>query len=166
MGRNKDSKKDKELRGTTRKDREVKSKIAISGGEITSIKSCMKISGYSDLSARAKAIFRSMCYEMMKYPGLYKSQLRILIMYANTYETYLNAEKLVQEQGIVLTYYDSNGNPGTKINPALLIRDEAKKQYRQMSKDFAIPPIDKQKLRIDSGEDEDDPIQDFMDQFK
>ena len=165
MGRNKDSLAEKKLRGTVRKDRLPKKAAVVSGGEVTDIKRCMKISGYADMTARGKAIYRAMCYEMMKSPGLYKSQLRLLIMYANTYETYIAADKMVQADGILVTYYDSNGNPGTKVNPAVLVRDDAKKQYRQMSKDFAIPPIDMQKLKIEEATDDNDPLAEFLEKF-
>ena len=162
MGRNRDSINDKKLRGTFRKDRDVA--VENSGKEITSIKWCLSVSGYRELSMRAKAIYRSKCHEMMEGPGLFKSQLQQLIIYANTWDTYWQADKEVKKDGILIKYYDTNMNERKATNPALLIREEASKQLRQISKDFGIQPIDRQKLKIVATSEE-DPLEEFMEQF-
>ena len=163
MGRTKDSVKEKKLRGTYRKDREEKQ--ASAGGDITDVRWCITVSGYKELSKRAKGIYRAVCHEMIDGPGLYKSQLRLLVIYANTYETYLKADEDVQKEGLLFKYYDTAGNLRRSANPALIIREEASKQLRQFSKDFGIQSIDRQKLKLPE-EEANDPLTEFLEKFE
>lgn len=163
MGRQKDNKKEKELRGTVRKDREQVSE-AITGKPITDPRYCLGVSGYKELSGRAKGLYRQKCKELICGAGLYTTDLHQIILYASSYDQYWEYQKAVKEHGPVLTGTNKFGDSVLLPNPAVKMSRDALKDVMAIAARFGFSPVDRAKLKMEP-KDEHDELAEFMDQF-
>ena len=159
MGRKKEDIADKKLRGTVRKDRE-QVETADPGKPMTDWAAARSVSGYSDLSMRAKALYRQKCKELIAGTGLFVTDLHQIIMYAHAYDRFWTYEDAVQEHGAVVKVKSKFGE--TLIaNPAVKMQRDALKDVTAIAARFGFSPVDRAKLKVQVKED-DDPLAAFM----
>lgn len=161
MGRKKEDIADKKLRGTVRKDR-VQVETVDPGKPMTDWAAARSVSGYSDLSMRAKALYRQKCKELIAGPGLYVTDLHQIIMYAHAYDRFWTYEDAVQEHGAVVRVKSKFGE--TLIaNPAVKMQRDALKDVTSIAARFGFSPVDRAKLKLEVKEE--DPLAEFMKEF-
>lgn len=161
MGRKKEDIADKKLRGTVRKDR-VQVETVDPGKPMTDWAAARSVSGYSDLSMRAKALYRQKCKELIAGPGLYVTDLHQIIMYAHAYDRFWTYEDAVQEHGAVVKVKSKFGE--TLIaNPAVKMQRDALKDVTSIAARFGFSPVDRAKLKLEVKEE--DPLAEFMKEF-
>ena len=161
MGRKKEDIADKKLRGTVRKDR-VQVETVDPGKPMTDWAAARSVSGYSDLSMRAKALYRQKCKELIAGPGLYVTDLHQIIMYAHAYDRFWTYEDAVQEHGAVVKVKSKFGE--TLIaNPAVKMQRDALKDVTAIAARFGFSPVDRAKLKLEVKEE--DPLAEFMKEF-
>lgn len=161
MGRKKEDIADKKLRGTVRKDR-VQVETVDPGKPMTDWAAARSVSGYSDLSMRAKALYRQKCKELIAGPGLYVTDLHQIIMYAHAYDRFWTYEDAVQEHGAVVKVKSKFGE--TLIaNPAVKMQRDALKDVTAIAARFGFSPVDRAKLKLEVKEE--DPLAEFMREF-
>lgn len=161
MGRKKEDIADKKLRGTVRKDR-VQVETLDPGKPMTDWAAARSVSGYSDLSMRAKALYRQKCKELIAGPGLYVTDLHQIIMYAHAYDRFWTYEDAVQEHGAVVKVKSKFGE--TLIaNPAVKMQRDALKDVTSIAARFGFSPVDRAKLKLEVKEE--DPLAEFMKEF-
>ena len=161
MGRKKEDIADKKLRGTVRKDR-VQVETVDPGKPMTDWAAARSVSGYSDLSMRAKALYRQKCKELIAGPGLYVTDLHQIIMYAHAYDRFWTYEDAVQEHGAVVKVKSKFGE--TLIaNPAVKMQRDALKDVTSIAARFVFSPVDRAKLKLEVKEE--DPLAEFMKEF-
>ena len=119
MGRKKEDIADKKLRGTVRKDR-VQVETADPGKPMTDWAAARGVSGYAELSMRAKALYRQKCKELIAGAGLYVTDLHQIVMYAHAYDRFWTYEDAVKEYGTVVKVKSKFGetliaNPAVKM---------------------------------------------------
>lgn len=161
MGRKKENMAEKKLRGTVRNDR-TQVETADPGKPMTDWAAARSVSGYSDLSMRAKALYRQKCKELIAGPGLYVTDLHQIVMYAHAYDRFWIYEDAVQEHGAVVPVKSKFGE--TLIaNPAVKMQRDALKDVTAIAARFGFSPVDRAKLKIEvKGED---PLDAFMKEF-
>ena len=161
MGRKKEDIADKKLRGTVRKER-VQVETVDPGKPMTDWAAARSVSGYSDLSMRAKALYRQKCKELIAGPGLYVTDLHQIIMYAHAYDRFWTYEDAVQEHGAVVKVKSKFGE--TLIaNPAVKMQRDALKDVTAIAARFGFSPVDRAKLKLEVKEE--DPLAEFMKEF-
>lgn len=162
MGRSKDNVEQKKLRGTVRKDR-VQVETVESGKPITNWRVALNVSGYKDLSGRAKTIYRNKCRELIKGPGLYSTDLHQIVMYAHSYEQFWIYDEAVKEHGPIIEVTNKFGDTVLVPNPAVKMRRDALKDVTAIAARFGFSPVDRAKIKLEVKEE--DPLDAFMKEF-
>ena len=161
MGRKKEDIADKKLRGTVRKDR-VQVETADPGKPMTDWAAARGVSGYSELTMRAKALYRQKCKELIAGAGLYVTDLHQIVMYAHAYDRFWTYEDAVKEHGTVVKVKSKFGE--TLIaNPAVKMQRDALKDVTSIAARFGFSPVDRAKLKLEVKEE--DPLAEFMKEF-
>ena len=163
MSRHKDSIDDKKLRGTVRKDREQVA-VADPGKPITDVRCAYHVSGYAELSNRAKALYRQKCKELVAGPGLFSSDLHQVVLYAHSYDQYWIYDDSVKEHGAVLSNANKFGEQVLVANPAVKMRRDALKDLTAIAARFGFSPVDRAKIKFEV-KDSEDPLDKFMEEF-
>lgn len=161
MGRRKEDIAQKKLKGTVRKDR-TQVETADPGKPMTSCDAARMVSGYTQLSKRAKALYRQKCKELIAGSGLYSTDLHQIIMYAHAYDRFWIYEDEVEKHGAVIeveTKYGTN----YIANPAVKMQRDALKDVTAIAARFGFSPVDRTKLKLEVKED--DPLDEFMKEF-
>ena len=162
MARNKDDIAEKKLRGTARKDRKQVD-TAGTGKPITDIRCATSTSGYKELSGRAKTLFRNKCYELMRGPGLYGTDLHQIVLYSHSYEQYWVYDKEVKEHGAVMSITNKFGDTVLVPNPAVKMRRDALKDVTTIAARFGFSPVDRAKIKLEVKDE--DPLDAFMKEY-
>lgn len=161
MGRKKEDIADKKLRGTVRKDR-VQVETVDPGKPMTDWAAARGVSGYAELSQRAKGLYRQKCKELIAGPGLYVTDLHQIIMYAHAYDRFWTYEDAVKDHGAVVKVKSKFGE--TLIaNPAVKMQRDALKDVTAIAARFGFSPVDRAKLKLEVKEE--DPLAEFMKEF-
>lgn len=161
MGRKKDNIDDKKLRGTVRKDRKQVAE-ADPGKPVSDVRCAYHVSGYAELSNRAKALYRQKCKELIAGPGLYMTDLHQIVLYAHAYDRFWTYEDAVKEHGAVVKVKSKFGE--TLIaNPAVKMQRDAQKDVTSIAARFGFSPVDRTKLKLEVKEE--DPLSEFMKEF-
>lgn len=162
MGRRKDNIEDKKLRGTVRKDRSQVAE-ADPGKPITDVRCAYHVSGYAELSNRAKALYRQKCKELVAGAGLFPSDLHQVILYAHSYDQYWQYDDAVKTHGAVLQNTNKFGEQVLVANPAVKMRRDALKDLTAIAARFGFSPVDRAKIKLEVKEE--DPLDEFMKEF-
>lgn len=162
MGRSKENIEQKKLRGTVRKDR-VQVETVEAGKPISNWRVAMNVSGYKDLSGRAKTIYRNKCRELIKGPGLYSTDLHQVVMYAHSYEQFWIYDQAVKDHGAVLQVTNKFGDTILVPNPAVKMRRDALKDVTAIAARFGFSPVDRAKIKLEVKEE--DPLETFIKEF-
>lgn len=161
MGRKKEDIADKKLRGTVRKDR-VQVETVDPGKPMTDSDAARSVSGYKELSKRAKALYRQKCKELIAGPGLYLTDLHQIIMYAHAYDRFWTYEDEIKDRGAVVNVKSKFGE--TLIaNPAVKMQRDVLKDITAIAARFGFSPVDRAKLKLEVKEE--DPLSEFMKEF-
>ncbi|MBR5499635.1 MAG: P27 family phage terminase small subunit, partial [Bacteroidales bacterium] len=159
MARGKDNADEKRLRGTLRKDRKQVAE-ADPGKPITDVRCAYHVSGYAELSNRAKALYRQKCKELVAGAGLFPSDLHQVILYAHSYDQYWIYDDAVKEYGAVLKNTNKFGEEVLVANPAVKMRRDALKDLTAIAARFGFSPVDRAKIKLEVKEE--DPLDDFL----
>lgn len=135
-----------DLRGTARKDR-ARPYVATTGGGLAEIQ-CWTAPGYSELSDRAKDIYRRYVRAGNALKILEAVDLAQLVAFAREYDTYLAATEDIKLRGFKYSYMDAGGNIRWATNPAVSVANSALTNMRSLSSNFGFSPVDRQKLHV------------------
>lgn len=125
----------KVLRGTDRSDRQK--------NDLTSdhLKSVPKPKSYFRATTREREIFDTIAGELLKTERLRTIDLDALMLYAKEWETYLWADKAIQNKekrrrgsGYIQTY----GTGATNISPEMTIRERSFQRIIQLQREFGM----------------------------
>jgi P27 family predicted phage terminase small subunit len=155
MGRKKDSDEIKSLRGTKRRDRNNNGMIA--GIPMVSNRTYSAMSGYDELSRRAKMLYLSNCNMLANHDRLFKEDLKALILYSQTWDEFWKMDKLVEDKGVLLTTAQGN----IIANPAVKMRRDARRDIIDIGAKFGFTPFDRQKLKAPDN-NKDNPLTIFL----
>lgn len=157
-----ESDNEKLMRGTLRKDR-IQNATPI-GIPVKNTQQYLEISGYDNLSRRAKAIYRRKCHEMVERGALYLEDLTQLILYAHSVDSFWLFDAEVKKYGAVVEEVSREGNSRLVPNPAVRMRNEALKNILSISANFGFSPKDRQSLKFNPNDDS-DPLTSFLRQY-
>jgi len=147
MGRHKIPAELQKLRGTARADRPRASSVEVSM-KITDLKDYSRVSGYGNLTPRAKRIYRRVCQDLFTAGMLQRDQLYQLIIYATEYDTYLACCEDIAKNGMYVARYNDVGDvSGTIVNPAYAIRNRAYTAIASIGAKYGFTPVDRQRIR-------------------
>ena len=102
---------------------------------ITSFDQC-RVSGYNDLSARGKAIYRSKCTELMRDGELRRGYLVTLIAWADNYARYLRLKKECDDEGYTFKTHNKFGDEVISANPKVKMMYDAQKMATNLLDGF------------------------------
>ena len=102
---------------------------------IQDLKKC-RVSGYEDLSVRAKAIYRSKCAELIADGELRRGYLTTLVSWADNYARYLRLKKEVEEEGYTFKSHNKFGEEVISANPKVKMMNDAQKMANNILSDF------------------------------
>jgi P27 family predicted phage terminase small subunit len=141
------------LRGTARKDRQ-RPAAAITGKTITNYDiQCVSTPGYSTLTPRGRKIFSKACRTCIALKMLEPIYLSQLVAYARELDLYLDCCESVLTQGRVYKIIDQGGNEKWVDNPAVHQGNNALRNVQSIGSNFGFTPVDRQKLKLTTGED-------------
>lgn len=115
---------------------------------ITSLKKC-RISGYSELSVRGKALYREKCTELIKDGELRKGHLQTLLLWADHYDRYWRLRAEVEEEGSTYIAHNRQGEELIKENPKVAQRDKAEHTASKLLAEFGATLRQSRKLGKD-----------------
>ena len=161
MARTKENIEDKKLRGTVRKDRKQVAE-ADPGKPITDVRCAYHVSGYAELSNRAKALYRQKCKELIAGAGLYSTDLHQVVMYAHAYDRFWIYEDEVKAHGPVIEVQTKYGTNYIS-NPAVKMQRDALKDVTAIAARFGFSPVDRTKLKLEVKKE--DELDEFMKEF-
>lgn len=161
MGRKKEDINQKKLKGTVRKDR-VQVETVDPGKPLTSCDAARMVSGYTQLSKRAKALYRQKCKELIAGSGLYSTDLHQIIMYSHAYDRFWIYEDEVKAHGPVIQVETKYGTNFIS-NPAVKMQRDALKDVTAIAARFGFSPVDRTKLKLEVKDE--DPLEEFMKEF-
>ena len=133
------------LRGTDRKDRPRPS--VSTGKELAEIR-MWSVVGYSELSDRAKGIYRKFARAANSLKILTEVDLPILVAYAREYDWLLKAFEAEAQVGVMYATKDKYGQTIWHMNPARSTIDSAIRNLNKIGSNFGFSPVDRQKLKL------------------
>lgn len=95
-----------------------------------------RVSGYTDLDSRAKAIYRSKCLELIQDGELRRGYLTTLISWADNYARYLRLKKEVEAEGYTFMSHNKFGEKVISANPKVKMMNDAQKMATNILKEF------------------------------
>lgn len=147
MGRKKLPQEVLNLRGTARKDRERPS--VSTGKELAEIR-MWQVVGYSELSDRAKAIYRKVARACNNLKILTEADLLMLVAYAREYDWLLKAFDEEKRVGVMYATSDKNGNKIWHSNPARYVINTTIQNLNKIGSNFGLSPVDRQRIKPQS----------------
>jgi len=142
-----------DLRGTARKDRQRPAAV-VTGKAITKFDiSCLSVQGYSMLTPRARKIYGSACRACITLKILEASYLPMLVAYARELDLYFTCCEDVITNGRAYAIIDQGGNKKWVDNPAVHQANNALKAAQSIGSNFGFTPVDRQKLKLNTGSD-------------
>jgi P27 family predicted phage terminase small subunit len=88
------------------------------------------------LGESAQAFWRSYVPDLIASGQLNNLSLPLFVMLCDSYELFWRASEIVEEKGLLV-----RGSRGQqKINPALIVRNEALRQFRGLCREFGLSP--------------------------
>lgn len=103
-------------------------------------------SGYSDLNARAKKIYRSKCIELIAEGELRRSYLITLISWADNYARYLRLRTEVEKEGYTFKSHNKFGDEVISANPKVKMMNDSQKMANNILADFGSTLMKARKL--------------------
>ena len=101
------------------------------------------------LSDSAKEEWERISPELVAMGVLTVSDRAALAAYCQSFATWAEAERLIQEKGIVEDTFDSEGQPtGTKAAPAVNIAVKMLQQMRAFLTEFGLTPASRSRIRV------------------
>ena len=145
MGRKKLPQEVLNLRGTARKDRERPT--VSTGKELAEIQMWNAV-GYSELTDRAKEIYRKVARACNRLKILTEPDLLQLVIYAREYDWLLKAFEEEEKVGVMYSKQDKEGNVIWLTNPARGVIDSAVRNINKIAQNFGLSPVDRQKIKV------------------
>lgn len=127
---------------------------------ITNI-SCIKISGYVDLSVRGKALYRQKCSELIADGELRKSYLQSLLIWADNYDRYWKLRADIQKEGETFLSHNKFGDPVVSANPKVKMMNDALRQANMILTEFGATL--KQARKLGKEKPQKDPLEGWND---
>lgn len=150
MGRKKLPQEVLNLRGTARKDRE---RPTVSTGKELAEIQMWTVVGYSQLSDRARGIYRRVARACNALKILTVVDLPQLVIYAREYDWLLTAFEMEAKVGVMYSKKDKDGNVTWLQNPARGTIDSCIRNLNKIGGNFGLSPVDRQKIKV-QGADE------------
>lgn len=113
---------------------------------INSINQCTTASGYSDLTDRAKKIYRSKCMELIAEGELRRGYLITLVAWADNYARYLRLRTEVEEEGYTFKSHNKFGEEVISANPKVKMMNDSQKMANNLLSDFGSTLMKARKL--------------------
>lgn len=120
-----------------------------------------RVSGYSDLTVKGKALYRQKCTELINDGELRRSYLQSLIIWADNYDRYWKLRKDVQVEGETFTSHNKFGDPVVSANPKVKMMNDALKQATAILNDFGATL--KQARKLGKEKPKADPLEEWED---
>ena len=133
------------LRGTDRRDRQRPT--VSTGKELAEIR-LWSVQGYSELTPRAKSIYRKVARAANALKILTEVDLLQLVMYAREYDWALDAMAKEREVGVMYSTTDKDGNVIWHSNPARGVVDSAIRNINKIGTNFGFSPVDRQRIKL------------------
>ena len=116
--------------------------------EITKFTQC-KTSSYTVLSEEGQIEYEKVCRDMIAKKILRGSDLPVISAYAQSMVDIVEANKSIEELGLILKEHDKNGNPKYNPNPAVKIKRDAEKQVANIALMLGFTPLGRKRIKVD-----------------
>ena len=114
--------------------------------EITKFSQC-KTSSYTVLSDEGKVEYEKVCRDMIAKKTLRGSDLPVISAYAQSMVDIVEANKSIDDLGLILKEHDKNGNPKYNPNPAVKIKRDAEKQVANIALMLGFTPLGRKRIK-------------------
>lgn len=120
----------------------------VSAGKIDDISIAEMQIGFANLNERSREIFLERCGVLQAMRILEVSDLPQLMLYAQTFDTYLTAIADVERDGNYLIIYNDDGTVAKAVpHPAEKIRRSCIELLCKIGSDFGFSPVSRQKIK-------------------
>ncbi len=120
----------------------------------------IRVSGYSELTAKGRGLYRAKCAELMESGELRKSYLQSLILWADNYARYWTLRKEVEDEGSTFKTVNKHGDNVISANPKVKMMMDAQKMANNIMAEFGATLKQAKKLGK-TEKKEKDPLQTF-----
>lgn len=96
----------------------------------------IRISGYKELTVKAKGLYRQKCQELIKDGELRKGYLPSLILWADCYDRFWTLRKEVQDEGATFKTHNKFGEEVMSANPKVKMMNDALRQATTILNEF------------------------------
>lgn len=119
----------------------------------------IRISGYKELTVKAKGLYRQKCQELMKDGELRKGYLPSLILWADCYDRFWTLRKEVTEEGATFKTHNKFGEEVISANPKVKMMNDALRQATTILNEFGATL--KQARKLGKEKPAKDPLEDW-----
>jgi len=137
------------LQGTARKDR-MKNK-----GQNVKLKIPKRP---SFLYGEGKKEWGRASQELFNLGLLTELDMAALAGYCQSYHHWIEAEKKIEKEGLIITVIDSQGSKQLRLSPYLKIADKFMAQMKSFLVEFGMTPSSRSRVSISGPKDEDNPF--------
>lgn len=156
MGRYKLPEKVKNIRGTKRKDREVKEEVF----DDSAVVSLQEVNIPSHLNAEAKKVYKAVVTQLFALRLLQPIDTTALCIFANAVVTINKMQKTLDKEGYVTYIKDEDGNiTGVQVNPMQKVLKDAINTANTIGAQFGWSPA--ARIRLIALVDKDTPKNEF-----
>lgn len=120
----------------------------------------IRISGYSFLSVKGKALYRQKCLELIKRGELLQTHLPSLILWADCYDRYWTLRSEIDAEGSTFETSNKFGQPVISANPKVKMMMDALKQSQAIMAEFGGTLKQSRKI---GGKTDKDPLDGWID---
>ena len=106
----------------------------------------IRVSGYAELTARGKALYRQKCTELLRDGELRRSFLQSLLVWADCYDRYWKLRKDISTEGETFKTKNKFGDDVVSANPKVKMMNDALKQAQAILKEFGATQKESRKL--------------------
>lgn len=96
----------------------------------------IRISGYKELTVKAKGLYRQKCQELIKDGELRKGYLPSLILWADCYDRFWKLRGEVDKEGYTFTTSNKFGQEVISANPKVKMMNDALRQATTILNEF------------------------------
>lgn len=121
----------------------------------------IRISGYSELTNKGKALYRAKCQELLKDGELRRGYLQSLVLWADNYDRYWTLRKEVGVEGATFTSHNKFGDPVVSANPKVKMMNDALKMANTILVEFGATL--KQARKLGKEKQSKDPLAEWKD---
>ena len=127
---------------------------------VTDIKS-VRVSGYTELTNKGKALYRAKCQELINDGELRKGHLPSLIIWADNYDRYWKLRKELDTEGYTFSTTSKSGQEVISANPKVKMMNDAMKTATSILAEFGATL--KQSRKLGKEKQKEDPLDEWND---